>query len=120
MGALGGVVGKFILEDQLGWNLEDLSDYTIYEFFDYQLGDLYFDFKHWNKFRTDNDVYTLKVESKLKRANGKKCFAINILKRNDAKPKINISENVIQIPYLFDPETGLINDEAIDYISELC
>ena len=120
LGALGEVVGKFILEDQLGWNLEDLSDYTIYEFFDYQLGDLYFDFKHWNKFRTDNNAYTLKVESTLKRANGKKCFAINILKRNDAKPKINISENVIQIPYLFDPETGLINDEAIDYIFELC
>lgn len=46
-------------------------------------------------------------------------FVINILKRAAAKPKINISENVIQIPYLFDPETSFINSEAIDYIGEL-
>ena len=46
-------------------------------------------------------------------------FVINILKRAAAKPKINISENVIQIPYLFDPETIFINSEAIDYIGEL-
>lgn len=119
LGALGEVVGKFILEDRLGWDLEDLSDYTTYEFFDYKLGDLYFDFKYWDKFRIDNDYYTGKVEGKLNKIGGKKCFTINILKRTDAKPKINISENVIQIPYLFDPETSLINDEAIDYIGEL-
>ncbi len=116
LGALGEVVGKFIIDKELGVTLSDLSDDETYEFFDYRLNDLYFDFKHWDRFRVDNIAYTNKVERKLKMIKGTRCFVINLIKRTEAKSKENISDNIVQIPYLFDPETGLINEEAIKYI----
>ena len=119
LGALGEVVGKCILENQLGWDLKELSNISFYEYFDYQLGNVYFDFKHWNEFRIDNNKYVKKIENKLSKINGAKCFVINIVKRNDAHPKENIGETVVQIPYLIDGDTGKLNDEAIEYISEL-
>lgn len=44
---------------------------------------------------------------------------INLLKRADSPPKINIRETVVQIPYLIDVETGELNSEALDYITDL-
>ncbi len=41
---------------------------------------------------------------------GAKCFVINIVKRTDAKPKVNIGNTVVQIPYLIDSETGQITE----------
>lgn len=120
LGALGEVVGKEIIETQSGWDLEDISDVSLYELFDYQAGKFYFDFKHWDMFIKDNDEYVKKVERKLKRVNGEKAIVVNLLKRNGALSKINIGETVIQIPYLLDPETGEINGKAIDFISENC
>ncbi|MCI9405280.1 MAG: hypothetical protein HFJ22_07680 [Clostridia bacterium] len=120
LGALGEVVGKEIIETQSGWDLEDISNVSLYELFDYQAGKFYFDFKHWDMFIKDNDEYVKKVERKLKRVNGEKAIVVNLLKRNGALSKINIDETVIQIPYLLDPDTGEINDEAIDFISENC
>lgn len=118
LGALGEVVGKFILEKELGYDLENLSC-DFYEFFDYKKGNIYFDFKNWDKFIKDNDEYVKKVEWKLSTVKGAKCFVINLLKRADAPAKINVGETVIQIPYLVDGETGELNFEAINYISDL-
>jgi len=120
LGALGEVVGKEIIETQSGWELKDISDVSLYELFDYQAGNFYFDFKHWDMFIRDNDAYVRKVERKLNRVKGKKAVIINLIKRNNALPKINIGETVIQIPYLLDPETGEINGTAIDFINENC
>ena len=33
---------------------------------------------------------------------GAKCIVINLLKRTDARPKVNIGETVVQIPFLID------------------
>lgn len=118
LGALGEVVGKFILERELGFDLENLEA-DFYEFFDYKIGNVYFDFKNWNKFIRDNDEYVKKVEWKLSTVKGAKCFVINLLKRADAPTKINIGETVVQIPYLIDGETSEINFDAIDYIRDL-
>lgn len=118
LGALGEVVGKLILERILGYDLENL-DSECYEFFDYKIKDVYFDFKNWDKFIKDNDEYVQKVERKLNSIKGVMCFVINLLKRADSPAKINVGETVIQIPYLFDMETGELNMEALDYISEL-
>ncbi len=118
LGALGEIAGKFILEKELGYDLNNL-DADCYEFFDYKKGNVYFDFKNWDKFVKDNDEYVKKIEWKLGTLNGSKCFVINLLKRADSPAKINISENVIQIPYLFDGEIGEINFEAINYIRDL-
>ena len=118
LGALGEVVGKFILELILGLSLENL-DCDFYEFFDYKIGSIYFDFKNWDKFIKDNDEYVKKVEWKLSSIKGAKCFVINLLKRADSQPKINMGETVVQIPYLIDGETSELNFDALDYISEL-
>lgn len=120
LGALGEVVGKEIIETQSGWKLKEISNVFLYELFDYQAGKFYFDFKHWNMFIKDNDGYVKKVERKLNRVSGEKAIIVNLIKRNNALPKINICETVIQIPYLLDPETGTINHEAIDFISDNC
>lgn len=119
LGALGEVAGKAILEAELGFELSDIDEIGFYELFDYKLGNFYFDFKHWNAFIKDNDKYVKKVEGKLKKVKGAKCFVINLLKRTDARPKVNIGETVVQIPYLIDGEKETINEEAIDYISQM-
>lgn len=118
-GALGEVVGKAILEAELGWELEEIDDVSFYEFFDFNLGNIYFDFKHWDKFKTDNDAYVKKIENKLARIKGAKCFVINLIKRNDAKPKTNIGDTVVQIPFLIDRDNGCLNQEALEYIFSL-
>ena len=103
----------------MGWELEELDDISFYEYFDFKLGNMYFDFKHWDEFRTNNEKYVRKIEGKLNKIKGAKCFVINLLKRNEARPKINMSETVIQIPYLIDGEVGTINENAIEYIGSL-
>lgn len=118
-GALGEVVGRTILENELGWKIEELEDVSFYEFFDFKMGNIYFDFKHWDEFKADNDKYVKKIENKLVRIKGAKCFVINIVKRTEAKPKINMGETVIQIPYLIDGDKSVINIEAIDYIQNI-
>lgn len=119
LGALGEVVGREILEHELGLDLRELDDVSFYEYFDFKVGNIYFDFKHWDKFRVNNEKYVQKIEGKLSKVKGAKCFAINLLKRTDASPKINIGETVVQIPYLIDGESGTINQDAIEYICNL-
>ena len=67
----------------------------------------------------DNDKYVQKVERKLSKIKGAKCFVINIVKRTNAVIKKNVGETVVQVPYLIDGETGLINDEFIDELARL-
>jgi len=117
-GALGEVVGKEIIERQCGIDLEELEDQSFYEYFDFKYNDVYFDFKHWNEFITDADKYIKKIEWKLNRIKGAKCIVVNIVKRGEHIPKINIGETVIQIPYLIDDETGDIDASMIERIEE--
>ena len=94
-------------------NYEDIKELL-------KLGNIYFDFKHWDEFRTDASKYSQKVKKKLNNVKGAKCFVINIVKRTDSKPVESVDETIVQIPYLIDGEKGIINYEAIDYISERC
>ncbi|MGN0796465.1 MAG: hypothetical protein ACI4MT_05890 [Christensenellales bacterium] len=120
LGALGEVVGKYILEEQLGWDLKELDDYSKYELFDYKLNNLYFDFKHWDKFIVDNDKYVSKVQMKLSKVKGDKAIVVNLIKRTNATIKDSIDESVVQIPYLIDPYSGCINEHIEDLIGEFC
>lgn len=120
LGALGEVVGKHILEEQLGWDLKDLDDYSKYELFDYKLNNLYFDFKHWDKFIIDNDEYASKVQRKLSRVNGDKAIVVNLIKRTNATTKDSIDETVIQVPYLIDADSGSINENIEELIGKYC
>ena len=99
LGAIGEVVGKFLIEQELGYDLKELDDYTKYEYFDYQCYNLFFDFKHWNNFIKDNDNYVKKILWKLNRVKGEKCVVVNLIKRNKASPKINIDENIATINF---------------------
>lgn len=81
-GALGEVVGKFILESN-GIKLQEITDTSKFEKFDYCLAnkpDVYIDFKNWS----ENDAverikYFDKCQSKLDKIGGKKLYVINML-----------------------------------------
>lgn len=116
LGALGEVVCQHILETELNIKLEDLDDIEHYESFDYKIGNIYFDMKNWKNFNKNNDEYVNKLVNKLRKIRGSKCIVINLFKRSKEQEKINIGENVIQIPYLIDPLTETINREALSII----
>ena len=118
LGALGEVVGREIIEKEVALDLEELDDVGFYEFFDFKIGNLYFDFKHWNEFRADANRYSQKIKRKLNKIRGAKCFVVNLVKRVNTRPVESVDETIIQIPYLIDGDKGSINNEAIDYILE--
>ena len=107
-GALGEVVGKYIIDKALGYKLENL-DYHLYEDFDFKIKDYYFDFKHWNNFIKDNDSYCNFIERKLKSVKGAKVVIANLLQRGNHKINESIDGKIIQVPYLIN------NDNEIDY-----
>ena len=117
-GALGEVVGKTIIENATGFDLSELNDYTIYEFFDYVIKskNVYFDFKHWEETSVKNSPRVKKISKKLKKANGAKAVVVNIIKRGEHKPIINIDGNILQIPYLIDERYNDIAQDMIDKI----
>lgn len=119
LGALGEVVGKYILEKELGFDLEEIDEVNHYELFDYKLKNIYFDFKHWDMFRINNEEYVQKVQRKLKRVNGEKAVVINLIKRTEARIKNSVDDMVVQVPYLIDSESGTINYKIIEEIDEL-
>ncbi len=117
-GALGEVVGKAILEEYLGCDVDEIEEHSLYEFFDYKIKNLYIDFKHWKSFQADPFDQIRKIKWKLNRAKGEKAVIINIVKRGEHLPKISWDEDVIVIPYLIDPETGDVSDQMIKIIND--
>ena len=118
-GALGEVVGKIILENGLGIDLEEIDDYTKYELFDFKHNNIYFDFKHWDDFIIDHNKYCDKIRRKLNRVNGEKCFIINLtVSRSTKYIKQEIQDGIYIIPFLINPDTGEVDLETIEYIDE--
>lgn len=118
-GALGEVVGKYILEKELGIKLKEIEVPDYYEFFDFKITDgVYIDFKHWKQsYRQEKtrDDYKLEIENKLNKINGKRVYIINIIadtiyaehKQNDGM--------IIEIPALINSD-GSINVKALELI----
>ena len=81
-GALGEVVGRFLLESW-GWKLCDISDLTKFEKFDFCLevaSDVYIDFKNWSEnTREEQEYLIVKSKEKLSAICGKKVFIINMV-----------------------------------------
>ena len=117
-GALGEVVGRKIMETELGWTIIDIEDYSKYEYFDYKIKEknVYLDFKHWNDFIKDTPTYVKKIRNKLNKVNGEKAIIINIVKRGEHVAHTNIDENILQIPYLIDEACNEISQDMIDVI----
>lgn len=108
-GALGEVVGKYIISKACGCDLEELDDFQQYEAFDFKINNIYFDFKHWDYFIKNNDSYCKFIERKLRTVQGAKVVVANIFQRGNHKIRESVDGKIIQIPYL-------INDyNEIDY-----
>lgn len=118
-GALGEVVGKCIMETELGWDLVELDDYSKYEYFDYVIKEknVYFDFKHWDNFVKDNSEYVSKIQRKLDKVKGEKAIIVNIIKRGEHVAHTNIGGNILQIPYVIDDSCNEVSQEMMDIIS---
>lgn len=84
-GALGEVAGRAILEAN-GIKLEEITDATKFEKFDFCLADnrdVYIDFKNWSENdKVNRDEYREKCLNKLDKINGRRVFIINIAADN--------------------------------------
>ena len=79
-GALGEAIGAFIFKEELGINLEEITECDIYEYFDYRYKGYYFDFKNWKStYKISKKKLRKKNAEKLEAVKGKKVFIINLL-----------------------------------------
>lgn len=106
-GALGEVIGKYIIDKSLGYDLENLDHNGQYEAFDFKIKNFYFDFKHWDYFIRDNDSYCNFIEWKLSTVQGAKAVVANILQRGNHKINTSVDDKIIQVPYLINEENEI-------------
>lgn len=119
-GALGEVAGKFILEKELGIQLQELST-EYYEYFDYQLtNDIYIDFKHWRMNNVNKNEYLEKIDKKLTEIRGRKAYVINLMDTEQGKDKITetFDGRIIEVPFLLDMKDYKANREIIEMLEE--
>lgn len=102
LGALGELLGKYIVETYCNIKLTEVGkdDISLFELFDYQYNDVYFDFKYWLNYEVDNEEYVEKALKKLDKVKGKCVIFVNILKRGEDIVNLNKTDQIIQIPYL--------------------
>lgn len=113
-GALGEVVGKYILEQYAGVTLQEMPP-EFFELFDYTLGNgVYVDFKLWKETMLISAEEEKKnVLEKLDKCGGKRAVIINIML--DHNMQITSSDNgrIIEIPYLYRLDRKEIGTEII-------
>lgn len=106
-GALGEMVGRFLLWSYLGLNLTEIEDPEVFELFDYKIKgtDIFIDFKNWHeRTRFGNEAMLKKIKSKADICNAKCIIVINVVSEQFAEP-IRTSYGditVVQIPSLID------------------
>lgn len=117
-GALGEVVGKYILEQYAGVTLQEMPP-EFFELFDYTLGNgVYVDFKLWKETMLISAEEEKKnVLEKLDKCGGKRAVIINIML--DHNMQITSSDNgrIIEIPYLYRLDRKEIGTEIIAKIN---
>lgn len=117
-GALGEVVGKYILEQYAGVTLQEMPP-EFFELFDYTLGNgVYIDFKLWKETMLISAEEEKKnVLEKLDKCGGKRAVIINIML--DHNMQITSSDNgrIIEIPYLYRLDRKEIGTEIIAKIN---
>lgn len=104
-GALGEVVGKYLFERMLGFEICDITDPELFELFDFVIpGEkVYLDFKNWHEGYTEEKNGILrKISDKAKKCSCKCVIVANII----AEKNWDISEvdfdgvHILSIPYL--------------------
>lgn len=124
-GALGEVVGKFIIEKKLleilNLKFESLPIKT-YEKFDNRIKDIYFDFKNWDGSSNPNLKSKISnIRRKMKLAQADKLVVVNILKsQNSVKPYFEtIDGAMLVLPYLYDINKAEWNYEGLKKLYEI-
>lgn len=116
-GALGEVCGKFILQETLGIELQEL-EVSEFELFDFKAtNNVYFDFKLWNDtFAVPADETISKIRTKMEKCSADKVFVINILGSSETlfKPSVSADGKIIEIPFIC--QDGSISSEALKFI----
>lgn len=116
-GALGEIVGEFLLREKANIILHEITNPDKFEKFDYYIGDgLYVDFKHWKEtfIRSESEAIA-EIEDKLDKVEGVKAIVINIIGDSE-KYHYNSKDKVVQIPYLCEEETCEIYYRAFEEI----
>lgn len=116
-GALGEMLGVYLLKQQLGLKLKTLP-LEKFELFDYFIEpDIYFDFKLWRNSYQDADLMKEKIYNKLEKCNGKKAFIINIFDSKLHKLQQDNGGKIIEIPALYDIDEKKIVTSAFTKIA---
>lgn len=117
-GALGEVVGKYILEQYAGVTLQEMPP-EFFELFDYTLGNgVYVDFKLWKETMLISAEEEKKnVLEKLDKCGGKRTVIINIMLDHNMQITSSDSGRIIEIPYLYRLDRKEIGTEIIAKIN---
>lgn len=101
-GALGEVIGKWMLKNYLEFPIEELPT-EHYEKFDCHIQhQVYIDFKYWKESNKQVAVdYVSKIQEKLLSVNGKRAIIINIFADQTYSRSISCQGNIVEIPYLY-------------------
>ena len=116
-GALGEVAGAYILQRELGLELQEIEDPASFELFDFAGPDgLWFDFKHWKSgTRQDEGTVRRKTLDKLASVAGRRAFLINLIAEPVFQPSCTRDERLVEIPGLLLPD-GTANRQAMQYL----
>lgn len=124
-GALGEVVGKFIIEKKmleiLNLRFESLPIKT-YEKFDNKIKNIYFDFKNWDGSSNPNlNSKISNIRRKMKLTQADKLAVVNILKsKNSDKPYLDTVDGaMLVLPYLYDIDKAKWNYEGLKKLYEI-
>lgn len=101
-GALGEVVGRFIMEQYAGVTLREMPP-EHFELFDYVIGnDVFVDFKLWKETMIVSAEEAKKhILAKLDKIGGKRAVIINILLDHDAQIITSENGRIVEVPYLY-------------------
>lgn len=116
-GALGEAAGKFILENFLNVELQEVSE-EVFEFFDFKIGDdVYVDFKHWkDTMVVDAKKAKEKIIQKLDACNGKRAVIINILLDREMQITTSYDGRIVEIPCLYRTDLHQFDSRIIEEV----
>lgn len=124
-GALGEVVGRFIIEKKmlevLKLKFENLPIKT-YEKFDNKIKNVYFDFKNWDGSSNPNlNSKISNIRRKMKLTQADKLVVVNVLKpKNSVKPYLETVDGALLVlPYLYDISNAEWNYEGLKKLYEI-
>ena len=110
-GALGEVAGRFIIENELGIKLVDITEPEKFEKFDFRLNEeVYVDFKNWDEsMQVERENELKKIRQKMRMVGAKRVYIINIVVEDSTKYEIKEStDGIIEIPGLITKNGDII------------